>query len=223
MINHKTSIVFLGATGAVGSATLDQLCTFNNISRLLLLGRRKVENLTSDFVEQQNIDIFNPETYSSHLKNFDAAICTLGVGEPSKMKKEDFIKIDKIAVLDFAKECKKAGIKHFQLLASVGIDSASSNYYLKAKGELVDELQILDFERLSIFQPSMIITPNNRYGFSQGILLKIWPILSFILIGGLKKYRGINVDLLGKSIANNINNHNSGMERLEWDELMKLI
>ena len=68
------------------------------------------------------------------------AICTLGVGQPSKMSKEEFLKIDKQAVLDFAVSCKNNGIKHFQLLASVSINANSSSFYLRSKGELVEWL-----------------------------------------------------------------------------------
>jgi hypothetical protein len=50
------------------------------------------------------------------LKNASVGICTLGVGEPSKMSKEEFLKIDK-QCLDFARICKKTGST---FLSSVG-------------------------------------------------------------------------------------------------------
>ena len=151
------------------------------------------------------------------LKGNNTAICTLGVGEPSKMSKEEFVKIDKTAVLDFAIECKKAGVEHFELLASVGINPKSTSFYLRTKGELVEELKALNFKRLSIFQPSMILTPTNRYGISQWIFLRVWPLLNPVLIGGLRKYRGVRVDILGKAIAKNILKEATGYEVLQWD------
>ena len=39
--NH--TIVFIGATGAVGSAALNQLLSYKNVSKILTLGRRVVE------------------------------------------------------------------------------------------------------------------------------------------------------------------------------------
>ena len=97
------------------------------------------------------ITVSDPSTYQSYLQGHTTAICTLGVGEPSKMSKEEFVKIDKLAVLDFARECKKAGVKHFELLASVDINSKSMSFYLRTKGELVEELKALHFERLSSY------------------------------------------------------------------------
>lgn len=177
-LNHKQqAMVMLGASGAVGTETLKTLLQIKNIQRITLLGRRTISNLDIDFVKQHNINIGDSNSYLDYLQGHTAAICTLGIGEPSKVSKEDFIKVDKIAVLDFAKACKEAGIEHFELLASVGANPKSVSFYLRTKGELVEELKALNFERLSIFQPSMILTPTNRYGISQAITLKVWPIL----------------------------------------------
>ena len=93
---------------------------------------------------------------------------------------------------------------------------------MRTKGELNDELVKLNFERLSIFQPSMILTPQNRYGLSQAIALKIWPMLDYILHKGYRKYRGIKVDMLGKSIANNALLDKTGVEYLQYDDFLKL-
>ena len=109
------------------------------------------------------------------------------------------------------------------LISSVGIDSNSSSFYLRTKGELVDELKKLGFERLSIFQPSMILTPNNRYGFSQAILLKVWPKLKPFLFGKLRKYRGVPVGILGEAIAKNILTAGSGFEMLQWDDFYNVV
>lgn len=222
LTKSEISVVILGATGAVGGETLETLLQCKNVSKISLLGRRPVEDIKKSNVVQHEIDIFDPSTYNGLLEGHNVAICTLGVGEPSKISKEDFLKIDKVAVLDFAIACKKAGVKHFELLSSVGINAKSSQYYLRAKGELVEELKALNFERLSIFKPSMILTPTNRYGISQGIILFIWPIINPFLFSVLKKYRGIKVEKLGSAIAKNIYTNGTGLEYLEWADFQRL-
>jgi nucleoside-diphosphate-sugar epimerase len=220
---NPLSIVMLGASGAVGTATLNTLLQSKNIQQLTLLGRTPIPNIGAAFVQQQTIDVFDTTTYQIFLSGNTTAICALGVGQPSKMSKEEFIKIDKTAVIDFATACKKAGIRHFELLASVGIDVQSSSLYLRTKGELVAELKTLQFERLSIFQPSMILTPTNRYGIGQGIMLKVWPLLKPLLTGSWRKYRGIPVGDLGKAIALNVFENKSGFEVLQWDDFYTII
>lgn len=217
------SIVFLGASGAVGSATLENLLDFSIVNKLLLLGRRKLSVDNHINLNQQIIDITDKSTYENLITGYDTAICTLGVGEPSKASKDDFVNIDKTAVLDFAMSCKANGVKHFQLLSSIGSNASSKSFYLRTKGELNEALEDLKFERLSIFQPSMILTPSNRYGLSQAIILKVWPKLDFLLQGEARKYRGIKVDELGKAIANNILTTATGTEYLQYNQFKNLI
>lgn len=216
------SIIMLGATGAVGTETIKTLATFPNLNRLTLLGRRPFEAVSHDAIDNHKVDIFQPSTYADLVSGHDTAICTLGVGEPSKMSKEQFVKIDKAAVLDFAKACKVGGVTHFQLLASVGINASSKSFYLRIKGELVEELKALDFDRLSVFLPSMIITPTNRYGFSQALILAVWPVLDKVFFGGLKKYKGVKVEDLGSAIARNVNIKGSNVEMLDWDDFERI-
>lgn len=221
-MSSSKSIVFLGASGAVGSEALEHILSFLGINKLLLLGRRKLNIPDNGNLKQQIIDITAPKSYEDYIIDFDTAICTLGVGQPSKTNNEDFVKIDKTAVLDFAIVCKKNGVKHFQLLSSVGVNATSRSFYLRTKGELIEALEALHFDRLSIFQPSMILTPTNRYGFSQAIILKVWPKIHFMLQGKAQKYRGIKVDELGKAIANNALTTGTGTEYLQYEQFKSL-
>lgn len=215
-------VVMMGATGAVGGHAAGALLDMPQVGRLTLLGRRRAEAIAGAKVEQHVVDIFDPASYREHLAGHTAAICTVGVGEPSKVDRQQFIKIDKTAVLLFARECKEAGVAHFELLGSVGADSSSRSFYLRTKGELEDELQALEFERLSLFHPSMILTPTNRYGLAQAITLVVWPWLRPLLLGPLRRYRGIAVQALGGAIGRNVAIPGRGVETLEWDQFNEI-
>jgi hypothetical protein len=68
----------------------------------------------------------------------------------------------------------------------------------------------------------MILTPTNRYGFTQALVLKVWPRLKPILQGSLRKYRGVPVDILGISMALNIFKEKTGKEILQWDDFYSI-
>lgn len=212
----------LGATGAVGSHVARTLAQMPDVGHMTLLGRRPLEGMPADRTTQWVTDVFDPTSYQAALTDHPAAICTLGVGQPSKMNRDDFVRIDKTAVLDFAAACRQAGVSHFQLLGSVGANPASRSFYLRTKGELEEGLKDLAFERLSLFRPSMILTPTNRYGLSQSLALTIWPRLHPFLAGGLRKYRGIAVDRLGKAMAMNLRGAGKSVEILQWDAIDEL-
>ncbi len=221
-MTRKLNIVMLGATGAVGTEVVSTFITMPELASLTLLGRREVEGISHDGLHQYKADIFDSASYIMHLQGHDTAICTLGVGEPSKVSREDFVRIDKLAVLDFATACRTAGVRHFQLLGSIGSDANSRSFFLRTKGELEEGLKALAFERLSIFQPSMILTPENRYGLTQALTLWGWPKLNFLLTGSRTKYRGIKIATLGRAIALNTRAGKSGVETLRWDDFQAL-
>jgi uncharacterized protein YbjT (DUF2867 family) len=209
-------VVVLGATGAVGGEALKELERMPEIGKIAVLARRAADRPLGPKTTWHVVDVLDANSYSQHLPKYYCAICTLGVGQPSKVSREEFRKVDHDAVIAFATACKAAGIEHFALLGSVAASATSSNFYLKSKGELRDGISALGFRRFSVFQPSMLLTPANRYGLMQGIMLATWPLLGPLLQGPLKKYRGIRVETLGRAMARRLVTQGSGMEIVHW-------
>ena len=220
----RASVVMLGATGTVGGQVVAHLLgpLKNQVERLTLLGRRPVPSVAGKGLAQHTVDVFSPSSYQHLLPGHDCAVCTFGVGESSKVSKAELEKTDKDAVVAFATACKSAGVRHFEMLVSVGADAKSASFYLRLKGQLQDALIALKFERLSLFQPSMILTPTNRYGVLQGLTLALWPVLTPVLAGPLHKYRGVPVETLGAAMAKNLFTQGAGTEILQWDDFKRL-
>jgi uncharacterized protein YbjT (DUF2867 family) len=224
MANHL-SVVMLGASGAVGGAVVNTLLSMPALTRLTLLGRREIKLPTSangKRVAQHVIDIDATDTWAKFVAGHDCAVCTFGVGQSSKVSRATLAHIDKDVVIAFATICKQAGVKHFEMLGAVGANAQSRSFYLRVKGELRDALIALKFERLSLFQPSMILTPTNRYGLSQALTLAVWPTLSHLLVGPMRKLRGVRVETLGAAMANNLATTGQGVETLQWDQFAAL-
>ncbi len=216
-------IVMLGASGAVGGMAARHLAESPACGTLTLLNRRALEGFASERVSQHVVDVLSPASYAAFLPGHDTALCCLGVGQPSKMSKQDFVRIDLTAVLDFATACKAAGIRHFLLLSSVGASEHSASFYLKTKGTLQAGIAALGFERVHFFQPSMILTPTNRYGVAQALTLALWPIISPVLFGPMRKFRGIAVDVLGRAMAKSaLAESRAGVAIVQWDEITAL-
>jgi uncharacterized protein YbjT (DUF2867 family) len=209
-------VVMLGATGAVGQECLKTLQAMPEIGSVTALVRRPFTPEGVSKLSPRVVDVFDPSDYARHLEGHHAAICTFGVGEPSKVSLEEFRRVDFDAVLAFAAACRGAGVQHFELLGSVAADPVARNSYLRSKGALREAIAALGFQRFSCFQPSMILTPENRYGLAQGVLLKLWPIVSPLLVGGLSKYRGVYVAQLGAAMARTLTRPGQGAAILHW-------
>ncbi len=200
---NRTAVV-LGASGAVGGEVVRALLDSPIWSTVTTLGRRPLAlapEEASRRLVQHVLDVSDPSSYESLLAGHSDAFCTLGVGEPSKMSKAEFRRIDFDFVLAFAEACYRQDVRHFTLLSAIGAHAKSSIFYLRSKGELEESIRALGFESVHLFRPSMILTPTNRYGVMQAIVLKVWPLLDFLLIGPLRKYRGVSVQDLGCSMV----------------------
>jgi uncharacterized protein YbjT (DUF2867 family) len=216
------SVVMVGATGAVGGHAARALAALPQLARLTLLGRRAIEDLRGPAITQHVVDVLDPASYAGLLPGHDAAICAMGVGQPAKLSPEEFSRIERTGMVDFASACKRAGVSHFELLASLGADARSRMFYLRTKGQTEDDIRALGFARTSFFHPSMILTPRNRYGFAQAVVLRLWPLLNPLLVGPLRKARGIRVEQLGRAMAANLLTAGPAREVLTWDDFVAL-
>ena len=111
--NRTLSVVMTGATGAVGGEVVRTLATMPDVERVTLLGRREFRGVSDPKIGSSVVDLGDPASYTSLLPGHEAAICTVGVGQPTKVSKEEFVRIDKDLVLAFAVACKEAGVRHF--------------------------------------------------------------------------------------------------------------
>ena len=222
---ENKNILLFGATGAVGGEALKALLELPGVGKVTVLGRRKAEIPSArGKLVQAVVDLARPASFAKYLKGQNHALCTLGLGQPSKVSREEFVRVDRDLVLGIATACRKAGVKGFSMLSAVGADAHSSVWYSQVKGQLEEGLRQLHFERLRLFRPSMIVTPTNRYDWLQGLLLKVWPRINPFLIGPLVKFRGIRVEELGRAMAlSALAGGEPGTQILYWADFKALI
>jgi len=161
-----------------------------------------VDQASLEKLSQHVVDI---EKMDHHISNIvhghDVAFITFGVGQPSKVTPQELYHIDVEITSKFANICKEVGtIKQISLLSSVGVDSnlrrfeegpppigfwtksfAGSPYYFQIKSQIQDFLVQAGFNRVSIFQPSLLYTDAPRYGIFDALNHLIFPKLHWIL------------------------------------------
>ena len=173
--------------------------------------------------ERHVVDVFDPRTYERHLAGHGVAFCTLGLGEPSKASREEFRRVDLECVTAFAAACRRQGVTHFSLLTAVGANPRSSIYYSRIKGEVEEAVKALGFPRASFFRPSLLVTPTNRYGVTQGIVLAVLPRIDRFFVGPLSRFRSVKVSDLGKAMVRHAERPGAGVEVLEWREFQRVL
>src|SRR5262245_22231910 len=155
MMNKPQKAVLIGATGAVGKNVLRALLDSARFTAVTTLGRRTLppedQISSSPKLSQHVIDLWKSATYEALLSGHEAAFCTLGVGQPTKLPREEVLRTDVEGVMEFAAACKRQGVRHFSLMTAVGADPKARYWYLRMKGELEQKVAALGFERTSFF------------------------------------------------------------------------
>ena len=130
----------------------------------------------------------------------DIYIC-LGTTIKKAGSKETFQKVDIQYCIDVAREAEKNGVRNLSIITSVGSDSRSSNFYLKTKGLIEEQISDLDFDSISIHRPGLLIGSRKEARAGESIGQILYPFLvNPFLIGSLTKYRSIESEVLAKAM-----------------------
>ena len=196
----KNTAVIIGATGAVGREIVNEILRGEYYDRIYVLGRNSISKLPDDSrLAKIIIDFDNIDFDMDILENADV-FASLGTTIKIAGTKENQRKIDVDYTVNFAKLCEEK-TRSFNVVSAIGANSKSKNFYNSLKGELEDALKELNLGVLRIFQPSLLISKREDGRFLEELFIKISPLFKILLKGRTKKYRPIEVSLLGKEIV----------------------
>lgn len=193
----KTALLF-GATGLMGRELLKRLLNDPHYGQVKVYLRRKmtVKHLNAE-VHQVDFDALAD---SASLISGDDCFCALGTTRKKAGSKEAFRKVDFDYVTSIAKLAKQQGVKRFVVVSSIGANAASSNFYLKTKGEMEEMLQQLGFEHLIVVRPSLLTGKRKEVRAAESIGILLAKLTGPFMIGPLKKYRSIKARVVAKAM-----------------------
>ena len=85
------------------------------------------------------------------------------------------------------------------LISSAGANYKSGNFYLRMKGNLDEKVQQLNFEKIRIFRPSILVGSRSEKRAGESIGIKIAGLITRI-IPALKKYKPIKASLVAEAM-----------------------
>jgi uncharacterized protein YbjT (DUF2867 family) len=206
----KSGLVALiaGGTGLVGGHLISELegnmtyCEIRVLSRKpLFFNNPKIKVYLTDFKDINEI--------SSLFIGVDVFYCSLGTTIKKTGSKEGLRSIDFELVKKLAEMAVTKGIPKMACISSTGAYKTSRNFYLKTKGEMEEALLQMDFKKLIIVRPSVILGSRNESRFGEKILLFSLVLFSFLLKGRLKKYRPIPAQYISRALIILISGHNN--------------
>ena len=99
-------------------------------------------------------------------------------------------------------------------------NKASSNY-LKNKGQVEEELKKLNFPKLGIIRPSLLVGNRKSFRLGEVIFTPIMDTLTAFAFGSLKKYKPIKIENVVKAMIY-ISKNDSNEIVFESDELERI-
>lgn len=217
-MREKTAPLF-GASGLVGSFVLKELLKDESFSGIHVFSRKK-SVADQPKITEHIIDFNSLENYSDLIKG-DVLFCCLGTTIRKAGSQEAFRKVDFNLPVQLAQIASGNKVKKFIVISSLGADAKSSNFYLRTKGEMENEIQKYKFQQISILRPSMLLGARQEFRFGELIGKGVIQITGPLLFGKLKKYRGIHAATVAKAMIK-IAKENTDKIVFESDELQKI-
>ena len=161
-MNAQTAVV-LGATGFIGNMVVEELVKDSNFTTVRLLVRKPIP---ASHVKVQVVvtDFSNAEKFAADLGKGDCIFCCIGTTMKNvKGDKTLYRSIDYGIATDAAAFGLKAGFTKYLLVSSVGANAASSNFYVKLKGETEEAVKAMNYPALHILRPSFLMGERKEF------------------------------------------------------------
>ena len=194
----KTAIIF-GSSGLVGNHLLNLLIKDNYYSKIKIFVRNK-NIFKNSKVEIIYMDFRKIDDYSHLIKGDDCFFC-IGTTKKDTPDKNEYRRVEYEIPVKIASVAKKNNITSFMYLSSLASTTKTKNIYLKNKGEAEEALKNLNFSRLSIIRPSLMLGYRNKFRLGEFIGQLIFKNLSFLFQGSLKQYRAIDSKNVAKAMV----------------------
>ena len=195
------STIILGGTGQVGAAAVDELLAIPECREVVMVTRKavspreRVRNVVCDT---------NAADFAARIKSLAtemlaqqghvSAVSCVGIGKGTAQWSEDDLKRVEVGVVGaFARGCHDGGVSNFALLSAVGSTASSPFKYVRVMGLKEDAVRAVNFARLAIFRPGIIIGNAHTPGWSG--------LLGAFLPGG---FGNIDQHILGRAIAKEV-------------------
>lgn len=211
-------ITIIGGTGLIGKQVIKRACQDNFFTQINAIVRSPLPHKDPKINEL----IINFDDLSHQLKELKAQvlICTLGTTRKVTPDKKAYRKIDLEYTLSAAEMALKNGCEQIHLISSIGANEKSIVFYSALKGEIERLISQLPFKSTFIYRPSVLMGKRDSTRIMEYITQGFLSLTNPLLIGPLKKYRGIYANKIAMKILHEIKNFEPGLHILESNEIV---
>jgi len=186
-----TATVLVGASGLVGQEVAGQLSTERFQPTWLLTRRPLTPAQPHQAVRVVDFAKLEAQTDDIELSG-GTLICTLGTTLRRAGSKAALAAVDRDLVAQVAHWARDRGVKHCLAVSSLGANADSPNHYLRTKGQAEQELIALNFQRLTLLRPSLLLGKRAEFRFLEQLSAPLMRALTPLFLGPLRRYRPVS-------------------------------
>lgn len=202
--------ILIGATGATGKDLLDLLLHDDSFHQVDVFVRRNPE-VQHKKLHIHVIDFDKPEQWGPLVKG-DVLFSCLGTTLKAAGSKEAQWKIDYEYQYRFAKAARENNVNHYVLVSSSLASPDSRFFYTRMKGMLEEAVRALDFAKLTIFHPPVLIRKNSDRP-SEVAGLKAMQLMN--KMGLLRSQKPLKTEILAQAMINSAKAADNGVTTFE--------
>ena len=214
----KTALIF-GSSGLIGNELFKTILLNNSYDKIKVFVR-SIPEVNNPKVEIIKTDFSNLEQYRDKIIGDDCFFC-IGTTKKDTPDQDEYRRVEYNIPVDVAKIAKTNSVKSFYYVSSIGANPNASSNYLKNKGQVEEELKNLNFSKLAIIRPSLLIGNRKSFRLSEVIFTPVMNTLTLFAFGSLKKYKPIKIQNVVKAILH-ISKNVSDKIVFESDELERI-
>lgn len=217
MPDSELSVLLVGATGLVGRECLRLLLADSGFGRIVVVTRRPLSpDVRSPKLATHVVDFDHLNEYDE-LFNVDAIICALGTTIRQAGSRTRFRTVDFDYPLAFARLGRRHGCKHFLVVTALGANTRSRYFYNRVKGELEDSLRGLDYPRLTIVRPSLLLGPRAELRLGEEVAKRVTRWLGPLVP---RAFKPVEARAVAQTLVRAARDHGSGEQVIESGEIL---
>jgi len=211
--------LIVGATGLIGGICLDEVLNDDQYSSVEIWVRNYSGKSHSKLRETLiDFNCLSDLTFTG----IDHVFCCLGTTMHKVKTQNAFAKVDKEYVAELAKFAERSACQKFLVISSIGANKSSKNFYLRTKGEMEGAVISYTIPAIYILRPSMLLGNRKEFRFGEMIGKALMIGCNYLLVGKLKKYRGIYAATVAKAMIKLAKRTDEGVFILESDEIERV-
>lgn len=173
------SIALVGGSGFIGSHLANALVAAGKSVRVATRRRARAAHLTMLPLDVIELDVFDPIELARFVEGADALVNLAGAlhGRRGNPYGPEFAKLHVELPSRIAAACEGKGVHRFVHLSAINADSNGPSMYLRSKGD--GEKAVLAAAQLAttIFRPSVVFGPGDRFLNTFAALQRVFPVL----------------------------------------------